>query len=140
MDASGSKICSEQQCAGVPCTHAGGGAESSAAKQPTKHSPTRTHETDILVFDIYAKGAFVPLDFLEQNVRGVRLPCVTWCEAPFLQLVNDPAEGVNRLRVSCLLKDSGESCVHRVEEALGCLQYGNHGAVSSVAFRGFSAC
>ena len=124
----------DAKCAdGTPCAHAGGGGAGTV-------EPKRTFETDLLVFDVYPKSADVPLDFLETQVRAIALPHVSWCEKPFLRMENDPATGVNRLRVSCLLKDSDETSMNRVEASLGALQYGNHAGVSSVAFRGYMAC
>lgn len=122
----------DAKCAdGTPCAHAGGGAAGTV-------EPKRTHETDLLVFDVYAKN-ITPLDFLETQVRAVVIPHVSWCEK-FLRMENDPTTGVNRLRVSCLLKDSDETTMNKVEESLGSLQYGNRAGVSSVYFRGYMAC
>ena len=81
-----------------------------------------------------------PLEALEEQVRAVALPHVAWAPAPFIKLVDDPAPPCSRLRVMCLLKDSNEATVGQVEAALLALQHGNHAAVSSIAFRGYSAC
>ena len=104
---------------------------------PTAFTPTlkRAHETDLLVYDVYAKGG-VSLDALAQQIEVVRVPHVKI--AAVEKLENSPAEGVNRMRVTCVLKDSTEQSVLLVEESLLHLQHGNHGAVSSVAFRGYT--
>jgi hypothetical protein len=104
---------------------------------PTAFIPTikRAQETDLLVYDVYAKIE-VPLDALQQQVEAIRVP---HCKVVRVEpLENSPAEGINRLRVSAVLKDSTEKSVLLVEEALLHLQHGNHGAVSSVAFRGYT--
>ena len=99
-------------------------------------TPTRALETDILAFDLYLKSGFTLAD-VEAQVRLIRLPHVTWCEN-FVALEDSPAPPAKRLRVSALLTGSDDSTVARIEAALTNLILGNHGAVSSASFRGFS--
>jgi hypothetical protein len=116
------------------------GASGKAAvgpEAPTAFTPSlkRAQETDLLVYDVYVKIE-VPLDALQRQVEAIRVP---HCKVVRVEpLENSPAEGINRLRVSAVLKDSTEKSVLLVEEALLHLQHGNHGAVSSVAFRGYT--
>jgi hypothetical protein len=112
--------------------------ESAQSAGPTL-TPARAAETDLLVYQVSMSNKFehLTLDMLELNIRAITLDHVKWAET-FLQQKDEPVKGVHSLMVMCLLTNSDETTVIKVEEALQCLQFGNHAAVSSVAFRGYT--
>jgi len=95
-----------------------------------------THETDFLSFEVYPMPA-MSLEELELQIRAIKLPHVQWADS-FVHQQNEPTKGISHLRCTCLLKDPADNTLGRVEEAIGNLTHGNHKAVSSVEFLGYT--
>ena len=99
--------------AGSPLPHTAAFNTATPQAQMTV-TPKRREETDLLVFDVYAKVGFT-LEDLETQVRAVRIPHVSWAPS-FLHMDGSPSLGINRLRVCAVLKDSSETTVIQVEQ------------------------